>query len=244
MINHQISQTGYPLGQNSYPSPIKIWINPLHSTLHPHFGWLQSHFSLVKTWLHGSWLIIIASIDQQFDETQHFATQPSCIILHSWQYSHSHSGKMVESPSAPPMGVSGIFSCVWFLHQLHASISRGPCRLRRSERLLFIHLRKSSRHQKTGLMQHQVLKIWDIAIENGNLSWIFPWKIAIFRSYVNVYQRVGFVWLPPDAGCQSCSADPSLFGERCWNPIAWPIMAPWFLEKQTISQKISSCNIL
>jgi len=90
MLNHQISQTGYPLGQNSYPSPIKIWINPLHSTLHPHFGWLQSHFSLVKTWLHGSWLIIIASIDSNL-------MKPSIFIVVKWlNRLHQHRWEFLE----------------------------------------------------------------------------------------------------------------------------------------------------
>ena len=30
----------------------------------------------------------------------------------------------------------------------------------------------------------------NIAIENGSLEWIFPLKMVIFHSYVNVYQRV------------------------------------------------------
>ena len=35
-------------------------------------------------------------------------------------------------------------------------------------------------------------------IENGHLQLIYPFKIPIFRSYVNVYQRVKLhFWVPP-----------------------------------------------
>ena len=34
------------------------------------------------------------------------------------------------------------------------------------------------------------LVMTDIAIENDHLQWIFPWKMVMFHSYVNVYQRV------------------------------------------------------
>ena len=38
------------------------------------------------------------------------------------------------------------------------------------------------------------LVMTNIAIENDHLWWIFPLNMVIFHSYVNVYQRVIFIW--------------------------------------------------
>ena len=39
-----------------------------------------------------------------------------------------------------------------------------------------------------------------IAIENGNLQWIFPFKMVIFHSYVSLPEGSWLVYKPPMTG--------------------------------------------
>ena len=54
--------------------------------------------------------------------------------------------------------------------------------------MLFVHI--SYIHMYMSVYMNLPSGNLNVAIEHGQLWWIYPWNMVIFHSYVNVYQRV------------------------------------------------------
>ena len=75
-----------------------------------------------------------------------------------------------------------------------------------------------------------------IAIENGDLYWIYPLKVVIFHSYANVYQRVIYIYISLQSSINRGVSQPLLGGTEALgcSPMArkGKLCSAWRLEQR------------